>query len=285
MTAMQIFFIVGAQKSGTTWLQRSLNGLDGVHCLGEGHFIDRLFQPFAETARSYNQMMQLVAERVYDGNGFYSIIPDTEFRQVMREWILKILLRNVNADPHSILAIGDKTPAHSHHIPTLRSLFPEARFVHMLRDGRDAAVSAFHHQQRILKQLNQADRDASIDIGAAEMFLKWAHTTRAVLRAEETGQEMHTVRYEAMLNNPAQCLKACIQHIIPDHHWDEQEIHAAVEASSFRRQSGRQPGVIDNSAFLRKGQAGSWKTELQSQTFSQISPEDKALLKRLGYDS
>ena len=134
---MRIFFIVGAQKSGTTWLQRSLNSIEGVHCLGEGHFIDRLVQPFAETARSYNQMMNLVADRVYEGNGFYDEIPDIEFRQMMRQWILKILLRNVNVDPQSIRAIGDKTPAHSHHISTLRALFPEARFV---RPAKTVAV-------------------------------------------------------------------------------------------------------------------------------------------------
>ena len=67
---MQIFFIVGAQKSGTTWLQRSLNSMEGVHCLGEGHFIDQLVQPFAEAVRSYNQTMQLVSERVYGGGEF-----------------------------------------------------------------------------------------------------------------------------------------------------------------------------------------------------------------------
>ena len=282
---MQIFFIVGAQKSGTTWLQRSLNSIAGVHCLGEGHFIDRLVQPFVETARSYNQMMQLVAERVYEGNGYYDEIPDSEFRQVMREWILIILLRNVGADPKSILAIGDKTPAHSLHIPTLRALFPEARFVHMLRDGRDVAVSAFHHQQRILRELGQADPKASINSGALDMFSKWAQCTRAVLKAEETGAAIHTVRYEAMHSDPVQSLQACLHHILPNQHWDPEVIQAATKANSFRRQSGRQPGETDPSAFLRKGQVGSWRIELAPDTFDQLQPDDQALLEQLGYSN
>ena len=282
---MRIFFIVGAQKSGTTWLQRSLNSIEGVHCLGEGHFIDRLVQPFAATARSYNQMMKLVADRVYEGKGFYDEIPDTEFRQMMRQWILKILLRNVNADPQSILAIGDKTPAHSHHIPTLRALFPEARFVHMLRDGRDVAVSAFHHQQRILRKLGQADANASIDTGALDMLHKWAQFTRSVLKAEQEGQTIHTVRYEAMLSDPVPSLQACLNHILPNQHWDQEVIQAAVEANSFRRQSGRQPGQTDPSAFLRKGQVGSWRTELAPDTLDQLQPDDRALLEHLGYSN
>ena len=51
---MQVFFIVGAQKSGTTWLQKSLNSIDGIHCMGEGHFIDKLLMPIAQTRYEYN---------------------------------------------------------------------------------------------------------------------------------------------------------------------------------------------------------------------------------------
>ena len=282
---MQIFFIVGAQKSGTTWLQRSLNSMEGVHCLGEGHFIDQLVQPFAEAVRSYNQTMQLISERVYGGEGFYDTIPIPEFLQVMRDWILGMLLRNVDSDPQSILAIGDKTPAHSIHIPTLRALFPEARFVHMLRDGRDVAVSAFHHQQRILRQMGQAEPEAPIDSGALDMFGKWAQCTRAVLKAEETGVEVHTVRYEAMLSDPVQSLEACLHHILPNQHWEAEVIQAAVEANSFRRQSGREQGDIDNSEFLRRGQSGSWRIELPPNTFDQLQPDDQALLEQLGYSN
>ena len=282
---MQIFFVVGAQKSGTTWLQRSLNSMEGVHCLGEGHFIDQLVQPCAEAVRSYNQTMQLVGERVYGGEGFYDTIPIPEFLQVMRDWILAMLLRNVDADPQSILAIGDKTPAHSIHIPTLRALFPEARYVHMLRDGRDAAVSAFHHQQRILRQMGQDNPKAPVDSGALDMFAKWAQCTRAVLKAEKTGVAVHTVRYEEMLIDPAQCLEACLNHIIPDQHWNPETIQAAVAANSFRRQSGREPGDADNSEFLRRGEAGSWRIELAPNTFDQLQPEDRALLEHLGYSN
>lgn len=36
---------------------------------------------------------------------------------------------------------GDKTPRYIEHIPFLADLFPEARFVHVVRDGRDVALS------------------------------------------------------------------------------------------------------------------------------------------------
>jgi hypothetical protein len=36
---------------------------------------------------------------------------------------------------------GDKTQANIHHLPLLADLFPEARFVHAVRDGRDVALA------------------------------------------------------------------------------------------------------------------------------------------------
>lgn len=36
---------------------------------------------------------------------------------------------------------GDKTPTYCKHLNTIRGLLPEARFVHIIRDGRDAALS------------------------------------------------------------------------------------------------------------------------------------------------
>ena len=36
---------------------------------------------------------------------------------------------------------GDKTPLYMQHLDLLERLFPDARYVHLIRDGRDAALS------------------------------------------------------------------------------------------------------------------------------------------------
>ena len=37
-----LFFLVGVGKSGTTWLQKLLDGHPEISCNGEGHFVDVL---------------------------------------------------------------------------------------------------------------------------------------------------------------------------------------------------------------------------------------------------
>ena len=48
---MDVFFVCGAAKSGTTWLQRILDAHPETRCSGEGHFITRFSHPASEVIR------------------------------------------------------------------------------------------------------------------------------------------------------------------------------------------------------------------------------------------
>lgn len=45
------------------------------------------------------------------------------------------------AHAHGKTRYGDKTPSYVMHMPTILGLLPEARFIHLIRDGRDVALS------------------------------------------------------------------------------------------------------------------------------------------------
>jgi hypothetical protein len=85
---------------------------------------------------------------------------------------------------------GDKTPEYVSHIPLLATLFPEARFVHMMRDPRDVALSTL--------DLSRLHRHA-----ATSAFL-WARKIRSAREAEKwLGSDRYQeVRYEALVNDP-----------------------------------------------------------------------------------
>jgi hypothetical protein len=40
--------------------------------------------------------------------------------------------------------VGDKTPSYVLNLPTLHGLWPKAKFVHIIRDGRDVCLSVLN---------------------------------------------------------------------------------------------------------------------------------------------
>ena len=93
---------------------------------------------------------------------------------------------------------GDKTPLYMQYLPLLEQLFPDARFVHLVRDGRDAALSFLSVPAGIMTEGWGHPRDA------AGFACQWATEVRA---ARELGRRVGTARYlevgyEALVAEP-----------------------------------------------------------------------------------
>lgn len=86
---------------------------------------------------------------------------------------------------------GDKTPSYALDLPTIAAAFPEARFVHLVRDGRDVAVS--------LRPLWFAPGQDMTRLAS-----EWA---RYVVAARAAGAELGSryleVRYEHLVLDPS----------------------------------------------------------------------------------
>jgi Sulfotransferase family len=94
---------------------------------------------------------------------------------------------------------GDKTPLYMPHLPLLERLFPEARFVHLVRDGRDAALSFLSVPAGIMTTGWGHPRDA------AGFASQWVTEVRAAgdLGARVGPGRYHELRYEALVADPA----------------------------------------------------------------------------------
>ena len=139
---MPAFFIVGSARSGTTLLRVMLNAHSEVAVPPESRFITELhdgdevekdawLEGLAAHPRfeAWNLPIEDVRVRL---NGLparvaYPLAVDAAF--------------SAFAAHRGKSLCGDKTPRYIEDIPLLARLFPEARFVHMVRDGRDVAMS------------------------------------------------------------------------------------------------------------------------------------------------
>lgn len=88
----------------------------------------------------------------------------------------------------------DATPENSHYIYPLGKMFPEARFIHLLRNPHDVSRS-----------LMKFSRTGARDYAHDEAYRTWMRLTQASFQAERAlgTKRMLRVRYEDLVGNPA----------------------------------------------------------------------------------
>ena len=272
------FFLTGAPKSGTTWLGKLLDAHPEINCQGEAcvhHFGQRL----VEAAKSYNDLLAKRRAVVTDSNDF----PPMKWPEVLTLMRTFIELRlEAIADPAKpgLRFLGEKDPEHALHFKELDQLFPAAKFIHIIRDGRGVFVSAWHHNVR--------SKDANLERFGFDDFLQitakeWSDRVR---RAREAGRRLgdryFELRYEDLAAEPALWMKRTLDFLGAGS--GEGTVAACVEAASFEKLSqGRKPGEEDAASFFRKGDPDDWRRQLtpaQAEAFAALAGP---LLGELGY--
>ena len=115
---------------------------------------------------------------------------------------------------------GNKTPQAVEAIPRLAQLFPEARFIHIIRDGRDVAISHIH--------------TVGFMRSVGEVALLWR---AAIEQGQNAGRLIGTnryreVRYEELVESPAQALRPLCEYVELDFHPDMLRYHEMATRSS-----------------------------------------------------
>jgi hypothetical protein len=136
-------FVVGLGRSGTTILRLMLDAHPEVAVPPETGFIPRVAG--LEGARLRNRFFRVMTRQpAWPDYG----IPAEHFREALRKiggfFTVADGVRcfyETYAARRGKVRYGDKTPPYRAHMPLIDSLLPEARFVHLIRDGRDVALS------------------------------------------------------------------------------------------------------------------------------------------------
>jgi hypothetical protein len=139
------FFVVGSARSGTTLLRLILNSHPQVAVPPESRFVIELWPPSGEIEiddylekLSDHRQFQAWHLAVADIRPLLPEGPSVSYRTAIEATY------EAFAAQHGKVRWGDKTPRYVEHLQELAGLFPEARFVHLVRDGRNVALSYAH---------------------------------------------------------------------------------------------------------------------------------------------
>jgi hypothetical protein len=200
-----VFFIIGRARSGTTLLRSLLDNHPNVIIPpGECPFVSNLFSRYFKKNLELQKMRGKFFNDLRSQPAFGYMNPDIDKlkNEILSNHALSYhsLCKQVymNYRPVSakkdILAIGDKNPDYSLFIPRLIRIFPETKFIHIIRDPRS----------NVLSMMNARYESPVI----ASLAYRWKYYNREIEKQKITFPErILTVKYEEFVAEPERTLK------------------------------------------------------------------------------
>jgi Sulfotransferase family len=187
--------IVGVPRSGTTLLRFMLDSHPSLAIPPETGFLALPLKWFRMVAPRETLFRVVTRLPLKSGPWQDFGLDAPEFRQRLRQiepFDLGEGLRTfyrLYAEKQNKPRYGDKTPLYCKHLQAIETLLPEAHFVHIIRDGRDVALS--------LRTMSFAPAQ---DIPTLALY--WRKLIENARRAGRHCRAYMEVRYEALVEDP-----------------------------------------------------------------------------------
>jgi hypothetical protein len=206
-------FVVGCPRSGTTLLQRMLDSHPRLAVANDTHFV-----PAAVEGMAPDPALPLTPEivervrryRTRAGKGFdrLELPTDALDRAAASARTYSELVTALYSEFAALRGkpfAGEKTPDYVRHLPLLRALFPWAKVVHLVRDGRDVSLA-------LLEWAQDGKGPGRLKLWhenpTATCALWWHWQVSSGRRdAAVYGSAYHEVRYETLVATPEETLR------------------------------------------------------------------------------
>jgi hypothetical protein len=212
-------FVLGSPRSGTTLLYHMLLSAGGFAVYrSESKVFDLIAPRFGHLhiAKNKQRMLDLWFQtRMFD----VSALDRDEFRQEILNGcnsagdFLRIFMERI-ARAQNVDRWAECTPEHLQYLPWIKRELPEALIIHIIRDGRDVALSL--HKQGWVKPFPW-DRNNSLLV--AGLFWEWL-VDKGRQFGSALGADYTEVHYEDLLQDPRATLDSLARFIVHDLDYD-----------------------------------------------------------------
>jgi hypothetical protein len=252
--------MIALPRSGTSWLQGMLGTLPEIATVRETHLSDDYLRLMLKCWRDERQRP--------DPDGLKAILSEVEFYDCLKVFCDRIFAKFVELNPQAEIIL-EKTPGNLNFVDLLNHLYPEAYFIHVIRDPR--AVVASH---LALKQEKWSWLTA--DTNHVDIALKW---TKAIEKRDRAAtllnQRFLEVPYEDLKTDQTLVLFK-ITNFLGLNYTQQQlkNLIPQVSASDLDQNKANLPEhnpFFDNRPnFFRRGEVDSWQQELTKEQIIDI---------------
>lgn len=256
-------FLIGAPRSGTTWIQRLLQAHPAICGGEESHF----FTLFGAAMNTADQM----GDRDVRPIGPLAFVDRAQFDQGLRNLWAEIFAGLYAAHPGALVHL-EKTPFHALRLKEIHRLFPQAPIILLLRDSRAVASS--------LMQAGRGWGKHWAPATARSAALEWyRHVSEAQdWHRAHPDHPFLVIRYEEALADPKAALEQMLEFLLPA------DVPRDVEATLARYEAS-QAGRKDPEGFSRMRGSEGWRKDMNLYEKLVVWRYTRRKIKELGYGS
>lgn len=202
----QPFFIVGSGRSGNTLLRAILSVHDKIVIPPEFYKMQQVIKTlFKYQHKDWNFLVEKSVDAIYSSN-------DIDTWELSREILTKQLL-SVKENNQSLEEVihqlytsygvskgkkdiiwGDKSPINTYNLFWISKVFPKAKYIHLVRDGRDVSLSYF--KSGIYDTIKEAAK-------------RWVRSIQQVyhFKRKINSENFLEIKYETMVEDPEKVIR------------------------------------------------------------------------------
>jgi hypothetical protein len=274
-------FVVGCPRSGTTLLQRIVEAHSQIALIKETQWIPRWYErrvgltsdgmvtpELGRRLRAHPRFTRLELEPAR-----VDALIEADTSKHYARFVTELF--DLHGHLKSKRLVGEKSPGYVRHLSTLYELWPETKVVHLIRDGRDVALSVLDWSKGE-RTAGRSPTWVEDPVTTTALWWEWHVRLGREEGAQVRPEQYYELRYESLVADPeGECAKLCAFLGVP------------YEDAMLRFHEGRtrpKPGRASKAAWLPvTGGLRSWREQMPAAHVALFEAATGPLLDELGY--
>jgi len=275
-------FIVGSPRSGTTLLKRMVDAHSEIAVTRETHWISKYYEHRTGLTEDGYVTKKLIPELLeYKRFPHLKLDPekvralyDKKERLHYRDFVTRVF--DLYGKREHKRLVADKTPPYVRNIVLLHELWPNARYVHLIRDGRDVCLSMLKWRMAH-RAAGRRSTWAEDPVSTTALWWEWLIRLGREGGAEIPAGLYHEMQYEQLVAAPERELRAMCEFL-----------DVAFDDKMLRYHEGKTREGADlsaNSAWLPPTPGlRDWRTQMSAEDLERFEAAAGEMLDELGLE-